>query len=669
MLTVNRIKEINRQRLEEIGRRYNPVTGEGSTSISRTKVCIDGCPLSEMWLPDDFARTGFVQALLMHGFDGYIRNVLGMGVTESLRNDLWVSFAKERIAYDFEYWAYTLATIEEKGAGRDIPFMLNRAQRYYLKRLEELRLAGKPIDIILLKARQWGGSTLTQLYMLWIQLVHRKNWHSVICGQYESQANTVAGMLSKVISNYPTWASSGIQVKTSPYERSQKTRVINTTGCRYSIGSTENPDALRSQNISLAHLTEVGLWKATDGKKPEDLVQSIFGSILSGPYTVKVLESTAKGVGNYFHRTWLSAMEHKNNFTPVFIPWFMIDIYSEYIDHKKYNEFIATMTEYEHELFELGATLEAIAWYRTKSSEITDRWRMCSEYPSTASEAFQSTGRRIFPTKYVEQTRRMTADPVCYGEFIAKGIKGKSALDGIVFEERQDTPDHENILKVWALPDDTQRYHDRYVVSVDIGGVSEKADFSCIKVADRLPMLEAQGVPEIVAEWHGHIEHDLLIWKAVQIASAYGCALLVVESNTLETEGTEGDNFDYVLDEVVEYYNNLYSRTSPEQIKQGMPVKYGFHTNPKTKPTIINYLKSAMRDCLYIERSLPTTFEMDTYELKENGKEMGAADGCHDDYLMATAILVYVCYKWQLPRMAREYKPSRKTKIISEASM
>ena len=152
-------------------------------------------------------------------------------------------------------------------------------------------------------------------------------------------------------------------------------------------------------------------------------------------------------------------------------------------------------------------------------------------------------------------------------------------------------------------------------------------------------------------------------------ASAYGCALLVVESNTLETEGTEGDNFDYVLDEVVEYYNNLYSRTSPEQIKQGMPVKYGFHTNTKTKPTIINYLKSAMRDCLYIERSLPTTFEMDTYELKENGKEMGAADGCHDDYLMATAILVYVCYKWQLPRMAREYKPSRKTKIVSEASM
>ena len=43
----------------------------------------------------------------------------------------------------------------------------------------------------------------------------------------------------------------------------------------------------------MAHLTEVGLWKETKGKKPEDLVQSIFGSINDGPYTVKVLESTA----------------------------------------------------------------------------------------------------------------------------------------------------------------------------------------------------------------------------------------------------------------------------------------------------------------------------------------------------------------------------------------
>ena len=45
----------------------------------------------------------------------------------------------------------------------------------------------------------------------------------------------------------------------------------------------------------------------------------------------------------------------------------------------------------------------------------------------------------------------------------------------------------------------------------------------------------------------------------------YGEALLVIESNTLETEGTEGDNFEYILDEIAGHYDNLYSRTPIDQ--------------------------------------------------------------------------------------------------------
>lgn len=394
------IKE-NLKRLAEIEKPYCQLTGEGSISVNRTRVEIEDSPISVMFLPDDFAGTGFVQKLKDVGFKGYITAVLNQGVTDALLNGLWTEFCKERIKYDFEFWAYTCLVITEKGTGRDIPFKLNRAQRYYLKELEKLRLSDSPIDIVLCKARQWGGSTLTQLYMLWIQLVHRVNWNSVICGHVETAARNVSGMLQKAINNMPAWIT-GVKIKTSPYQGSQKTRYINTTNSRYSIGSAEKPEGLRSEDIAMAHLTEVGLWKATKGKKPEDLVQAIFGSILSGPYTMKVLESTAKGVGNYFHRTWISALKGENNFTPVFIPWFLIDIYSEHIYHQEYYSFILSMDEYEHWLFELGATLEAIKWYRSKKKEMNDQWRMCSEYPSTAAEAFQSTGRRVFPAKYVD---------------------------------------------------------------------------------------------------------------------------------------------------------------------------------------------------------------------------------------------------------------------------
>ena len=663
-----KIIEENSRRLGEISAVYNPITGEGSISLQRKAVEIESFPIERMYLPTSLAESDFVRQLCHYGAEGYIKEVKRLTPDNRTIIKLWLNFCLERIKHDFEYWARSMTTISDKGKGRDTAFTLNRPQRIYLKAMEELRLQEKPIDIILCKARQWGGSTLTQLYMLWIQLVHKHNWNSVICGDIEKQSSIVAGMLAKVISRYPKWATGGKQLTTTPYQGAQKTRVISYSNSRYSLGSAQKPDSLRSEDISMAHLTEVGLWKATQGRKPEDLVQSIFGSIASGPYTMKVIESTAKGVGNFFHRTWIEATNKRNNFTPVFIPWFSIDLYSKPLDKKHYISFIESMNEYEHQLFSLGATLEAISWYRGKRLEMPDEWRLFSEFPSTANEAFQSTGRRVFKTSYVNTARKDCIPPLFIGDIATKRVaNGK--------EESSFTPataceqGGEGNLWVWLMPDKEQNLRDRYSVTVDVGGTGNKADYSCIVVADRLAMLEG-GVPEIVACWHGHIEHDKLAWKAVEIARAYNNALLVIESNTLETEGTEGNNFEYILNEIAGKYNNLYCRTSQTEIKQGRPRRWGFHTNTSTKPMVINFLIKALRDGLYIERCLPTTYELDLYEFKENGKEMGAIEGNNDDRVMATAILIWICYNHPLPTPVNTVSNAkRRTRIVSEASL
>lgn len=640
--------EENKRRLALISAPYDPKTGEGSP-IPRTLVEIPDSPLPKMWLPNDMLSDPTVQGLIENGFHYYISKA-GLPVNDNTVNRFWEDFSRIRNKYDYEWYARMCQTISAKGQGRDIPFTLNYPQRKYLKELEELRTAGLPIDIILLKARQWGGSTLTQLYMLWIQLVHKRNWNSVICGDIEKQSSVVAGMLSKAITLCPLWASYHTRIRTAPYQGAQKTRIINLGNSRYSLGSAQKPESLRSEDISMAHLTEVGLWKATKGKKPEDIVQSIFGSIASGPYTMKVLESTAKGVGNFFHRTWLDAIEGKNNFKPVFIAWFDIPLYSKPIDD--YQSFIGSMTEEEHALFKLGATLEAINWYRDKKKEFPEEWRLASEFPSTPGEAFQSTGRRVFKITYVQSARESCLDAWWRGDAEnGKLIKGEGELE------------------VWYLPDTETPMRDRYVVSVDVGGVSDQADFSCIRVFDRYSMAEG-GIPEVVAQWHGHIEHDILAWKAVHIATAYNNALLVIEANTLETEGTEGNNFEYILNEIAGSYPNLYSRTSEMEIKQGRPRRWGFHTNSSTKPMVINHLVKAFREGLYIEHCARTCDEFDLYEIKENGKEMGAVEGNHDDRVMATAIGVWVCYNYPLPTLKAKYNPSKKkTRIVSEASI
>ncbi len=659
-----KIIEKNRERLRKISAVYNPITGEGSTSVPRLLTNIEGFPIENLNLPSSMQDEILVKQLVELGAAGYLREITQQEPNSRNIIRLWLNFCLLRARHDFEYWARSMTTISDKGKGRDTAFTLNRPQRIYLKAMEELRLNGKPIDIILCKARQWGGSTLTQLYMLWIQLVHKKNWNSVICGDIEKQSSIVAGMLAKVISRYPTWATGGIQLTTTPYQGAQKTRVINWSNSRYSLGSAQKPDSLRSEDISMAHLTEVGLWKATQGRKPEDLVQSIFGSIASGPYTMKVIESTAKGVGNFFHRTWIEATEHRNNFTPVFIPWYSIDLYSKPIKENDYGIFVDSMDEYEKELFRLGATLEAISWYRDKRREMPDEWRLFSEFPSTANEAFQSTGRRVFRTTYVSDARKSCVPPSFVGDVIARCNNKSEFVPCVPGEDKG-----EDMLRIWIMPDKEQHLRDRYVVTVDVGGTSNKADYSCIVVADRIAMLDG-GVPEIVACWHGHIEHDKLAWKAMEIARAYDNALLVIEANTLETEGTEGDNFEYILNEISGKYSNLYCRTSLQEVKQGRPRRWGFHTNSSTKPMVINFLIKALRDGLYVERCLETTYELELYEYKDNGKEMGAIEGNHDDRVMATAILVWICYNYPLPTYINNNNfNKRKRKIVSEASM
>ena len=649
---MNYIQE-NEERIKKLFAPYNPVSGKGSFSVPRTRVQINGCPLPSMYLPDDMLHEPLLQALIKEGFNGFIQRICGT-VTDEARELVWKNFCRLRIKYDFEFWAITCVPITEKSTGRDIQFRLNNPQRKYLQSLEELRRANQPIDIILCKARQWGGSTLTQLYMLWIQLVHKRNWNSVICGDVENQSRNVRAMLTKAIAGIPAFVSDE-PITFTPYEGSQSTREINISKCHVSLGSAQKPDSLRSDNISMAHCTEVGLWKVTAGKRPEDLVQSIFGSISSGPYTMKILESTAKGVGNFFHRTWLDAVAGKNNFTPVFIAWYDIELYRKPI--KNLSKFVDTLTDDEKRLFSLGATLEAINWYRDKKKEIPEEWRLSSEFPSTAAEAFQSTGRRIFKMEYTKQCSQTAIAPWWSGDIIDYGNR-------IEFEKVTTTYP----LNVWLMPDTEEHFTNRYVVSVDVGGVGVNSDYSCIVVADRIAMIDG-GVPEIVACWHGHIEHDKLAWKAVSIAKAYDNALLVIEANTLETEGTEGDNFEYILNEIAGKYNNLYSRTSETEIRQGRPRRWGFHTNSSTKPMVINFLVKAMRDGLYIERCLETILEYDVFELKENGKEMGAVEGNHDDRVMATAILIWVCYNTPLPVKRHTHAITSKTRIVSEASI
>ena len=167
---------------------------------------------------------------------------------------------------------------------------------------------------------------------------------------------------------------------------------------------------------------------------------------------------------------------------------------------------------------------------------------------------------------------------------------------------------------------------------------------------------------------------DLLAWKSAQIAKWYNDALLVIESNTLETKDrdrhVDGEQTDFILLQIKDVYDNLYARKQSEQdIKEGAPVKYGFHTNLSTKPMIISTLVKVIRERAYVERDEGCLDEYNQYEKKQNGS-FGAIMGKHDDKLMTRAIGLHICfYEMEPPKIEPRIKHAYTQTITDSAAV
>lgn len=635
----------NALRWKERNKTYNPYTGEGCDEQERVRVEITDFPRTPvMYLPVDMMGNELVSELVEAGSIKALCEKKGWDTNQRIKRKVFENFLRVRVWYDFPFWCVLVSKVKPKGKSKDVPFVLNIPQRIALHKIWLHIQNGEPIRIIICKARQWGGSTLVEHICAWIQLVRKKQWHFVICAHIESASRIIRGMYTKLLKNYPTFLlRQETPLRLLPYEGSTKTKQIIERECRISIGSAERPDGLRSEDASMAHLSEVALWRATESKKPEDLIESLIGGIDMSSLSLICYESTAKGVGNFFHREWLRARNGESGFIDIFVGWqekenCILPINGDV------DKFIDSLSEYEQMLFwNLHATLEHIAWYRKKAKEIGDDWRMKSENPSSWEEAFQSTGRRVFSIDDVIRLRGNCCQPMFVGDIGGEDISGSYALSNISLY----TKDRGDFM-VWEKPDE-ERWQDRYVVVVDVGkGQTAKADYSDILVLDRMWMAEG-GVPEVVAEWHGHIDMDLLAWKAAQIATFYQDALLVIESNTLETNKVQGDS-DYILEELRQHYPNIYRRRQTGNL--------GFHTNIATKKAGIIELNKHLRELdQYIERNSLACDEFDTYEESTPG-QYNAVEGCHDDRVMTRVIGMWICYKElenALPRRQSSY--------------
>lgn len=661
----------NRERRDKIFGKHDQFTGKGM-EMHTHKYQVKDYPIPTQYLTDEVYNNALYKAVKKSGsiskfIDDFEAETGELLTSGEVIHEMFMA----RISRDPSFAFYACFQIKDKISGQMIPFKLNYAQRILLVELEKMRLEGVPIRIVLLKARQWGGSTFVQLYMAWVQLHLRTGWYSVILAQTKDTARRIKAMYKKVLEGYPSFVFGVDELKFAPYEGSASDSVICDKSGKLvrdnviTVASYENFESARGMDYAMAHYSEVAYWRPTPTKSAEAVVTNIGGGILPIPLTVEVMESTACGQSGYFYDEYQLAKQGKSNRKAVFIPFFYIenDMRSFKSEEEK-REFARLLLEnkdvdeaadetsesgrYLYSLWMKGATLEHINWYIFKRKGFHDHGSMASEAPSDDIECFVYSSQTIFSPYHIQMMRdKYKRDPIVKGNIAMRADGSVHVTQGSL------TP-----LWIWKQPGTIDVLH-RYLVVVDVGGRTDRADFSCVTVIDRWA-LNLGGSLEVVARWHGHVRYDELARKAVAIAKYYNNALLAFESNTFDKKRgeaheyiQEGDHIRGILNTID--YDNLYMRpsTDPEDLKNGRMVKIGFNTNRKTKQDMVDNFIVVFEDDKFIDPDERFYAEAFIYVQRDDGS-YGNKEGKdnHDDIFMTDMIGALVSNGMPMPCLA-----------------
>ena len=174
----------------------------------------------------------------------------------------------------------------------------------------------------------------------------------------------------------------------------------------YKLGTAENKSVGRSSTIQLLHGSEVAFWANAD-----EHAKGIMQAVPHLPGTEIFLESTANGVGNYFHQQWQRAEAGQSEFIAVFVPWYWQDEYAKPVE----DDFIASAEEEELRR-QYNISYPQLNWRRFKIAELSvsgmnGQKAIMQEYPFNPTEAFQLTGEDCYiETDCVMKARKCNAE-------------------------------------------------------------------------------------------------------------------------------------------------------------------------------------------------------------------------------------------------------------------
>jgi hypothetical protein len=275
-----------------------------------------------------------------------------------------------------------------------VPLALNRIQKHIHQRLQEQLKTQGFIRAIILKGRQGGVSTYTEGRFYW-RVTHRKGVRAFILTHEQEATNSLFEMVERYHEHCPR------EVRPHTGASNEKEIHFDRLDSGYRVATAGTKAAGRSQTLQYLHWSEVAF-----SPFAETHATGVMQAVPMAPGTEVILESTANGIGNFFHKTWQDAEAGKSEYIAIFVPWFWTDEYRLPVaaDFKLEAEEIAVQSAHDLDL-------EQMAWRRAKIVELGSEAKFCQEYPATAAEAFQSSGGDSYiPPALVMKARKCVVE-------------------------------------------------------------------------------------------------------------------------------------------------------------------------------------------------------------------------------------------------------------------
>lgn len=330
-----------------------------------------------------------------------------------------------RLKIDFPHYAEKCLRIRTKH-GRIASYIMNEAQLRVHKAIEEQRSLDRRVRVLILKARQWGCSTYVGARFYW-RASHQRGVKAYVLTHRQEATDNLYRMIERFHTHCPEL------VKPETGSANARSLTFGNLDSGFMMATAGGRATGRSDTVQLFHGSEVAFWPNASTH-----MAGVLQAVPDEDGTEVILESTANGVGGFFHDACMAALDGDSGFQLIFVPWFFHSDYASKLQH----DIVPTAAWVEYAAVH-GLSPEQLAWAIAKNRDLARAcladpaepcWMFRQEYPATVEEAFQGGGvDGLIRRELVLAARKLTIGdqsnaPLLFGVDLARGGPDKTRI-------------------------------------------------------------------------------------------------------------------------------------------------------------------------------------------------------------------------------------------------